>query len=64
MRLEQGGSRKIAGDLLTYIREKIAELGQMERALSELLGQCEHTATAGPCPIIAALSHRHLIAAG
>ncbi len=59
MRLEQGGSRtairKIAGDRLTSIREKIAALGQMERMLAELLAQCEHTATAAPCPIIAAL---------
>ena len=60
MRLEQGGSRnairKIAGDRLTNIREKIAALAQMERVLSELLCECEHTATAAPCPIIAALN--------
>ena len=60
MRLEQGGSRsairKIAGDRLANIREKIEALGQMERVLSELLGQCEHTVAAAPCPIIAALS--------
>jgi MerR family mercuric resistance operon transcriptional regulator len=60
MRLEQGGSRsalrKIAGDRLTNIREKIATLGRMERVLSELLCECEHTATAAPCPIIAALN--------
>ena len=59
-RLEQGGSRsairKIAGDRLANIREKIEALGQMERVLSELLGQCEHTVAAAPCPIIAALS--------
>jgi MerR family mercuric resistance operon transcriptional regulator len=58
MRLEQGGSRsairKIAGARLTNIREKIAALEQMERVLSELLSECEHTAT--PCPIIAALN--------
>jgi DNA-binding transcriptional MerR regulator len=60
MRLEQGGSRsairKIAGDRLTNIREKIAALEQMERVLSELLCECEHTATAARCPIIAALN--------
>ncbi len=60
LRLEQGGSRsairKIAGDRLANIREKIEALGQMERVLSELLGQCEHTVAAAPCPIIAALS--------
>jgi DNA-binding transcriptional MerR regulator len=60
LRLEQGGSRnairKIAGDRLTNIREKIVALEQMERVLSALLCECEHTATAAPCPIIAALS--------
>ena len=60
MRLEQGGARnavrKIAGDRLTNIREKIAALEQMERVLSELLFECEHTATASRCPIIAALN--------
>jgi Hg(II)-responsive transcriptional regulator len=59
MRLEQGGSRnairKIAGDRLTGIRKKIATLERMERVLSELLVECEHTATAARCPIIAAL---------
>ena len=60
MRLEQGGSRnairKIAGGRLTNIREKIAALEQMERVLSELLCECEHTAMAARCPIIAALN--------
>ena len=60
MQLEQGGSRsairKIAGERLTSIREKIDALEQMERVLSELLCKCEHTATAAPCPIIAALN--------
>ncbi len=60
LRLERGGGRnairKIAGDRLTNIREKIAALEQMERVLSELLDECEHTETAAPCPIIAALS--------
>jgi DNA-binding transcriptional MerR regulator len=60
MRLEHGGSRtairKIAGDQLASIRGKIAALEQMERVLSELLCECEHTATAAPCPIIAALN--------
>src|SRR5271154_798259 len=40
MRREQGGSRsairKIAGDRLANIREKVATLGRMERVLSEL----------------------------
>ena len=60
LRLERGGSRgairSIAGVRLTGIREKIAMLQQMEKLLSELLCECEHTTTAAPCPIIAALS--------
>ena len=60
LRLEQGGARnavrKIAGNRLTNIREKIAALEQMEQVLSKLLFECEHTATASRCPIIAALN--------
>jgi Hg(II)-responsive transcriptional regulator len=60
MRLEQGGSRsavrKVAGERLASIREKIVTLERMERVLSELLCECEHTTTAAPCPIIAALN--------
>jgi len=60
MRLEQGCSRnairKIAGARLANIREKIAALEQMERVLSKLLFECEQTATAARCPIIAALN--------
>ena len=60
MRLEQGGGRgsirKIAEARLTSIREKLATLQQMEKVLSALLCECEHTAMAEPCPIIAALS--------
>jgi Hg(II)-responsive transcriptional regulator len=60
MRLEQGGSRgairKIAEARLSSIREKLTTLQKMEKVLSELLCECQHTATAEPCPIIAALS--------
>jgi MerR family mercuric resistance operon transcriptional regulator len=60
LRLEQGGSRvairRIAQARLSSIRKKLATLQQMETVLSELLCVCEHTATAEPCPIIAALS--------
>jgi len=68
MRLEQGGSRnairKIADERLTNIRDKIVTLEQMERVLSALLCECEHTATAAPCPIIAALNTDQGAAAG
>lgn len=64
MRLEQGGSRstirKIAGSRLTNIRDKIASLTQMERVLSALLRECEHTHAVLPCPIIAALNDNPL----
>lgn len=67
LRLEEGGSRgairKIAGTRLTGIRDKITVLRQMERVLSELLSECEHTNTAARCPIIAALSASQLSAA-
>jgi MerR family mercuric resistance operon transcriptional regulator len=60
MRLEQGGTRSavrhIADARLTNIREKIVALNQMERVLSKLLFECDHTVTAAPCPIIAALN--------
>ncbi len=60
MRLEDGGSRnsirKIADSRLTNIRDKIASLQRMERVLAQLLCECEHTNSAAPCPIIAALS--------
>ncbi len=60
LRLERGGSRnairKVAGERLSNIREKIAALEHMARVLSELLCECEHTAVAAPCPIIAALN--------
>jgi MerR family mercuric resistance operon transcriptional regulator len=66
MRLEKGGSRgairKIAGDRLSSIRDKIAALQRMDRVLSELLSECAHTATAAPCPIIAAFSTERIAA--
>lgn len=64
LRLETGGSRlaiqKIAGSRLANIREKIAALNQMERVLSALLTECEHTESFAPCPIIAALNESPL----
>src|ERR1700735_203517 len=47
MRLQQGASRgairKIAGARLSAIREKLATLQRMEKVLTELLRECEHT---------------------
>jgi Hg(II)-responsive transcriptional regulator len=60
MRLEEGGSRaeirRIAGSRLSNIRDKIADLRRMEHVLSDLVRECEHSRSAGPCPIIAALN--------
>ena len=68
LRLEKGGSRnairKIAGARLANMREKIVALEQMERVLTDLLIECEHTATAAPCPIIAALNKDQRAVAG
>jgi MerR family mercuric resistance operon transcriptional regulator len=60
MRLEEGGSRadirRIAGSRLSSIRDKLADLRRMERVLSKLVRECEHSRSPGPCPIIAALN--------
>jgi MerR family transcriptional regulator, mercuric resistance operon regulatory protein len=57
--LEHGRSRKairnVAANRLAEIRAKIADLRNMEQALSRLIADCEETGTAQPCPIIAAL---------
>jgi DNA-binding transcriptional MerR regulator len=48
--------RKLAGDRLTDIRDKLADLKRMERVLTHLVHECETTGEAHPCPIIAALA--------
>ena len=48
--------RKVASDRLIQIRTKLADLSQMERALSDLIQTCETQGRAAKCPIIAALS--------
>ena len=66
LRLEVGGSRnsiqKIAGSRLANIREKIAALTRMERVLSELLSECEHTDSLAPRPIIAIWNTSEVVA--
>jgi MerR family mercuric resistance operon transcriptional regulator len=60
LQLEDGNNRpairELAGDKLSQIREKIADLQKMERVLSHLLHECEATGQTAPCPIIAALT--------
>ena len=60
LQLEDGNNRpairELAGDKLSQIREKIADLQKMERVLAHLLHECAATGQAAPCPIIAALA--------
>lgn len=60
LQLEEGTNRKairkIAGDRLQDIRNKIADLQRMEGVLAHLIHDCEATGKAKPCPIIAALA--------
>jgi Hg(II)-responsive transcriptional regulator len=48
--------RRIAGARLAEIRRRLADLKQMERALSHLLHECEAHQKAPRCPIIAAIA--------
>jgi MerR family transcriptional regulator, mercuric resistance operon regulatory protein len=48
--------RRIAGARLAEIRRRLADLKQMERALSHLLHECEAHEKAPHCPIIAAIA--------
>jgi MerR family transcriptional regulator, mercuric resistance operon regulatory protein len=58
--LEDGTDRRtirsIAGARLAEIRRRLADLKQMERALSHLLHECETHEKAPRCPIIAAIA--------
>jgi MerR family mercuric resistance operon transcriptional regulator len=48
--------RRIAGTRLAEIRRRLADLKQMEHALSHLLHECEAHKKAPHCPIIAAIT--------
>ena len=58
--LEDGGDRAeiraIADSRLASILDKLKDLHRMERLLSQLVLDCEHSTTLTRCPIIAALS--------
>jgi MerR family mercuric resistance operon transcriptional regulator len=62
LQLEAGTNRRairtVAGARLTQIREAIADLNRMEKALSHLITHCEATGQAHPCPIIETLLGR------
>ena len=48
--------RKIANARLAEIRAKLADLRRMERAIKNLVAECEHTKATLPCPIIETLA--------
>lgn len=67
LRLENGTQRKairkVAGDRLAEIREKLTDLRKMEKALAHLIEECEATGHVHPCPIIATLTGERVDAA-
>ena len=56
LQLEDGADRasirRVAGERLTQIEAKLADLKRMQRVLKDLLTECEHTRDGLPCPII------------
>jgi Hg(II)-responsive transcriptional regulator len=56
LQLEDGADRvsirRVAGERLSQIEAKLADLKRMQRVLKELLTECEHTKAGLPCPII------------
>ena len=59
LQLEDGADRvsirRVAGDRLSQIESKMADLKRMQRVLKDLLVECAHTAAGLPCPIIGTL---------
>lgn len=56
LQLEDGADRvsirRVAGERLSQIEAKLADLKRMQRVLKDLLTECEHTRAGLPCPII------------
>jgi MerR family mercuric resistance operon transcriptional regulator len=56
LQLEDGADRasirRVAGERLSQIDAKLADLKRMQRVLKDLLTECEHTGAGLPCPII------------
>jgi len=65
LRLEDGSDRRsirqIAAHRLEQIQHKLADLKRMQKVLTHLVGQCEHTRAELPCPIIATLATRAVV---
>lgn len=64
LRLEDGGDRalirRVAAERLQQIASKLADLRRMQRVLSRLVDECEHTSAKLPCPIISSVAGRKL----
>ena len=60
LQFEDGANRRairlLAGAHLDDVREKIADLKRIERALATMIQSCEATGRAQPCPIISTLA--------
>ena len=60
LRLEDGADResirRIASDRLGQIDAKVKDLKRMQKVLSHLVDECEHTRAELPCPIISTLA--------
>jgi len=60
LQLDDGDDRRsvrhLARSRLESVRAKIADLTQIETALAQLVHECEHSAEARSCPILAAFS--------
>ena len=60
LQFEDGADRRairsLAGAHLADVRQKIADLKRIERALAGMIESCEATGRARPCPIIATLA--------
>ncbi len=61
LRLEDGthreSIREIASARLEQIEHKLLDLKRMQKVLTHLVAECEHTRSSLPCPIIAALEN-------
>ena len=59
LQLEDGADRRsirrVAGDRLSQIEAKLADLKRMQRVLKKLLAECRHTRSERPCPIIGSI---------
>ncbi len=53
---DRASIRRIASDRLAQIEHKLRDLRRMQRTLRHLVGECAHSETTAPCPIIATLS--------